>query len=138
MTVLPTLVATLRFSDADRIQLGVARYNVIAKGLIYAPEHRRIAFTVPQMADFINRQHAEQDVRGHRLQDQVLLSQPAAERQQVIPVGPHRCTRVVPVQQMTQVLIDQTEPRRHSAGQAPALTTFLEPQDGPGVHEQQV
>lgn len=48
---------------ADRLgksmsQISVARSNLIAKGLIYAPEHGRVAFTVPQMADFISRQHA--------------------------------------------------------------------------------
>lgn len=37
--------------------LGPARANLINKGLIYAPEHGQIAFTVPKMADFINRQH---------------------------------------------------------------------------------
>lgn len=36
--------------------LGPARANLINKGLIYAPEHGTIAFTVPGMADFINRQ----------------------------------------------------------------------------------
>lgn len=34
---------------------GPARANLIAKGLIYAPEHGVIAFTVPGMAAFINR-----------------------------------------------------------------------------------
>ena len=36
--------------------LGPVRANLISKGLIYAPEHGRIAFTVPRMADFITRQ----------------------------------------------------------------------------------
>jgi hypothetical protein len=35
---------------------GPARASLIAKGLIYAPKHGRIAYTVPGMADFINRQ----------------------------------------------------------------------------------
>ncbi len=39
--------------------LGPTRANLIAKGLIYAPEHGRIAFTVPGMASFINRQPTE-------------------------------------------------------------------------------
>lgn len=39
--------------------LGPARAQLISKGLVYAPEHGRIAFTVPGMADFIERQHAE-------------------------------------------------------------------------------
>lgn len=36
--------------------LGMARGNLIAKGLVYAPEHGKVAFTVPRMADFITRQ----------------------------------------------------------------------------------
>ena len=35
--------------------LGPARANLIAKGLVYAPEHGQIAFTVPGMAEFIAR-----------------------------------------------------------------------------------
>lgn len=46
---------------ADRLgrattSLGPTRANLIAKGLIFAPEHGRIAYTVPGMADFIKRQ----------------------------------------------------------------------------------
>ncbi|MBN9609720.1 MAG: hypothetical protein BGO26_13120 [Actinobacteria bacterium 69-20] len=37
-------------------QLGPARANLISKGLIYAPEHGQISYTVPGMADFIRRQ----------------------------------------------------------------------------------
>ncbi len=36
--------------------LGPARASLIAKGLIYAPEHGVVAFTVPGMAGFIQRQ----------------------------------------------------------------------------------
>lgn len=36
--------------------VGPTRANLIHKGLAYAPEHGVIAFTVPGMADFINRQ----------------------------------------------------------------------------------
>jgi hypothetical protein len=36
--------------------LGPARAALISKGLIYAPEHGAIAFTVPGMSDFIRRQ----------------------------------------------------------------------------------
>ncbi len=36
--------------------LGPTRANLIAKGLVYAPEHGVVAFTVPGMADFITRQ----------------------------------------------------------------------------------
>lgn len=36
--------------------LGPTRASLIAKGLVYAPEHGRIAFTVPGMATFIGRQ----------------------------------------------------------------------------------
>jgi hypothetical protein len=37
-------------------QLGPVRAKLIAKGLVFAPEHGSIAFTVPGMADFIARQ----------------------------------------------------------------------------------
>jgi hypothetical protein len=36
--------------------VGPTRAGLIHKGLVYAPEHGLIAFTVPGMADFINRQ----------------------------------------------------------------------------------
>lgn len=39
--------------------LGPVRANLIAKGLVYAPEHGQIAFTVPGMADYIRRQRAD-------------------------------------------------------------------------------
>lgn len=35
---------------------GPVRANLIAKGLVYAPEHGVVAFTVPGMADFVRRQ----------------------------------------------------------------------------------
>jgi hypothetical protein len=35
---------------------GPVRANLISKGLIFAPEHGIVAFTVPGMADFIQRQ----------------------------------------------------------------------------------
>ena len=37
-------------------QVGPPRANLIHKGLVYAPEHGLIAYTVPGMAHFINRQ----------------------------------------------------------------------------------
>jgi hypothetical protein len=40
--------------------LGPARASLISKGLIYAPEHGRVAFTVPGMAAFISRQPREE------------------------------------------------------------------------------
>ncbi len=39
--------------------LSPARQSLIRKGLIYAPEHGKIAFTVPNMARFISRQPRE-------------------------------------------------------------------------------
>lgn len=39
--------------------LGPTRAQLISKGLIYAPEHGRVAFTVPGMAGFIARQHED-------------------------------------------------------------------------------
>ncbi len=37
-------------------QVGPIRARLIHKGLVYAPEHGLVAYTVPGMADFINRQ----------------------------------------------------------------------------------
>lgn len=37
-------------------QVGPIRARLIYKGLVYAPEHGLVAYTVPGMADFINRQ----------------------------------------------------------------------------------
>jgi hypothetical protein len=50
---------------ADRLgyklaSIGPTRAQLIAKGLIYAPEHGRVAFTVPGMAAFIRRQHGDE------------------------------------------------------------------------------
>ncbi len=42
--------------DKQPTQLGPVRAKLIAKGLVFAPEHGSIAFTVPGMADFIARQ----------------------------------------------------------------------------------
>ncbi|MGC5225452.1 hypothetical protein ACPW96_23045 [Micromonospora sp. DT81.3] len=39
--------------------LGPTRANLIAKGLVYAPEYGVVAFTVPGMAAFIDRQVAD-------------------------------------------------------------------------------
>jgi hypothetical protein len=36
--------------------LGPIRAGLIFKGLVYAPEHGLVAFTVPGMANFISRQ----------------------------------------------------------------------------------
>ncbi len=41
----------------ERTSLSVARSQLIKKGLAYAPERGRIAFTVPGMAEYILRQH---------------------------------------------------------------------------------
>lgn len=38
-------------------QLGPVRAKLISKGLIYAPSHGLVAFTVPGMPAFIARQH---------------------------------------------------------------------------------
>jgi len=43
----------------DAGSLSPVRAQLIAKGLVYAPEHGRIAFTVPGMAAFIERQRTE-------------------------------------------------------------------------------
>lgn len=51
------IVAWLRANAAS--DLSVIRAELIRKGLIYAPEHGRVAFTVPGMADFINREQGD-------------------------------------------------------------------------------
>ena len=45
--------------DKQLASLGPARANLIRKGVIYAPDHGQVAFTVPHMADYINRQPTE-------------------------------------------------------------------------------
>lgn len=45
-----------RLGKASVQQVGPTRANLIHKGLVYAPEHGLIAYTVPGMADFIERQ----------------------------------------------------------------------------------
>jgi hypothetical protein len=39
--------------------LGPVRASLIAKGLVYSPDHGVIAYTVPAMADFVRRQEAD-------------------------------------------------------------------------------
>jgi hypothetical protein len=39
--------------------LGPTRAQLLSKGLIYSPEYGQVAFTVPGMAAFIERQHRE-------------------------------------------------------------------------------
>lgn len=46
--------------------IGPYRANLIAKGLVYSPEHGFIAFTVPGMAAYIARSQDELDVPGPR------------------------------------------------------------------------
>ncbi len=45
-----------RLGKKTQQQLGPIRARLIHKGLVYAPEHGLVAFTVPGMADFIDRQ----------------------------------------------------------------------------------
>ena len=40
--------------------LGPVRARLISKGLVYAPEHGMVAFTVPGMASFIKRQSIDE------------------------------------------------------------------------------
>ena len=44
-----------RLGKSDSRSLGPARANLIAKGIVYSPEHGRIAYTVPGMADYVRR-----------------------------------------------------------------------------------
>jgi AAA ATPase-like protein len=45
-----------RLGKASVQQVGPIRANLIHKGLVYAPEHGQVAYTVPGMAAFISRQ----------------------------------------------------------------------------------
>lgn len=42
--------------------LGPYRANLMAKGLVYAPQHGQIAYTVPGIANFVDRRRDELDV----------------------------------------------------------------------------
>ncbi|MEE6282908.1 ATP-binding protein [Georgenia sp. MJ170] len=42
--------------------LGPYRANLMTKGLVYAPEHGQIAFTVPGMTGYVERHHEEADL----------------------------------------------------------------------------
>lgn len=50
---------TRRLGKADSRSLGPARANLINKGIVYAPEHGMIAYTVPGMADYVRRRTEE-------------------------------------------------------------------------------
>jgi hypothetical protein len=46
---------TERLNKTRNQSLGPARASLIGKGIVYAPEHGMIAYTVPGMADFVRR-----------------------------------------------------------------------------------
>lgn len=46
---------TERLGKASSRSLGPARASLIAKGIVYSPEHGTIAYTVPGMADYVRR-----------------------------------------------------------------------------------
>jgi len=53
----PSLTSEIASRLGRTIQsLGPTRANLIAKGLIYSPEHGQVSYTVPGMADFVTRQ----------------------------------------------------------------------------------
>jgi hypothetical protein len=49
---------TTRLNKASSRSLGPARANLIAKGIVYSPEHGMLAYTVPGMADYVRRRAA--------------------------------------------------------------------------------
>lgn len=54
--------STSQIAERLRVKLtalGPTRAQLIAKGIIYSPEYGQVAFTVPGMAGFIDRQHEE-------------------------------------------------------------------------------
>ncbi len=54
----PTSVSDIAraMGKARTSDIGVARNELIKKGLVYAPERGLLAFTVPGMHDFVERQ----------------------------------------------------------------------------------
>jgi hypothetical protein len=50
---------TERLGKSSSRSLGPARASLIGKGIVYAPEHGMIAYTVPGMADFVRRRDDE-------------------------------------------------------------------------------
>lgn len=83
-------------------------------------------------------QEPQQHLRGHLGQLQIHRDKPPAERQQVIPVGPHGLRRVVPVGQIRQILIHQQEPRRSWTRYRPAAVPLLKPKTRLRDHGEQV
>ena len=62
----PSMIAdvTHRLGKASSKSLGPARSSLIGKGIVYAPEHGIIAYTVPGIADFVRRRHDVQSCLG--------------------------------------------------------------------------
>jgi len=52
----PTTAAVVKQLDTSQKASSATRSQLIGKGLIYSPEHGRVAFTVPGMVDFLQRQ----------------------------------------------------------------------------------
>ncbi|MFN0090245.1 MAG: ATP-binding protein [Acidimicrobiales bacterium] len=50
---------TERLGKSSSRSIGPARASLIAKGIVFAPEHGMLAYTVPGMADFVRRSSAE-------------------------------------------------------------------------------
>jgi hypothetical protein len=50
---------TARLGKASSRAIGPARSSLIAKGIVYAPEHGVVAYTVPGMADYVRRRRDE-------------------------------------------------------------------------------
>jgi hypothetical protein len=59
----PTAAVAHRMS-LQPSSLGPYRAALISKGLVYAPEHGQLAYTVPGMAAYIDRHHDDLDVNG--------------------------------------------------------------------------
>lgn len=55
-TTAPTTADVVKHLGSNQKSSSVTRSQLISKGLIYSPEHGRVAFTVPGMTDFLHRQ----------------------------------------------------------------------------------
>ena len=76
----------------------------------------------------------EQVIGYHRREVEVLIEQPPAKGQQVIPIRSNRRRRVVPIQQIEQILIHELEPGGLRPSQHPTVVISFDPKAESAVH----
>ena len=92
------------------------------------PDHVRTAGPASHPLTAARGQEPQQHIRRDLAQIQVLVAEPAAERQQPEPIGADRARRVVPVNQIRQVVVHQPQPTGAVAGEPPATPSPLKEQ----------